>query len=128
MAGEAPSNEVELRSAPLSAEPMLLACVWWQKPGDPLPSFTTLMDLPPPEVSRAGHNRCVIPIEPLHLERWLCPNGNVKQAEATLDARVRPFFEHERLAARSEERRVGTEFVRTCSYRWSPFPSKKKNI
>src|SRR3546814_19929930 len=28
MAGEAPSNEVELRFAPLSAEPMLLACVW----------------------------------------------------------------------------------------------------
>src|SRR3546814_11601380 len=42
MAGEAPLNEVELRFAPLSAEPMLLACVWWQKPGDPLPSFKKL--------------------------------------------------------------------------------------
>src|SRR3546814_17734982 len=27
---------------------------------------------------------------------------------------------------RSEERRVGTECVSTCSYRWSPAPSKKK--
>src|SRR3546814_5022371 len=25
-------------------------------------------------------------------------------------------------AARSEERRVGNECVRTCSYRWSPYP------
>src|SRR3546814_14321414 len=28
---------------------------------------------------------------------------------------------------RSEERRVGKECVSTCSYRWSPHPSKKKN-
>src|SRR3546814_17547589 len=27
-------------------------------------------------------------------------------------------------AARSEERRVGTERVRTCRYRWSPYNSK----
>src|SRR3546814_17857804 len=30
-------------------------------------------------------------------------------------------------ADRSEERRVGTECVRTCRSRWSPSPSKKKN-
>src|SRR3546814_14346411 len=29
--------------------------------------------------------------------------------------------------ARSEERRVGTECVSTCSSRWAPEPSKKKN-
>src|SRR3546814_11912583 len=27
---------------------------------------------------------------------------------------------------RSEERRVGKEWVSTCSYRWAPFHSKKK--
>src|SRR3546814_16516140 len=27
---------------------------------------------------------------------------------------------------RSEERRVGQEWVRTCRYRWSPYHSKKK--
>src|SRR3546814_14744022 len=27
---------------------------------------------------------------------------------------------------RSEERRVGKEWVSTCSFRWSPCPSKKK--
>src|SRR3546814_12106236 len=29
-------------------------------------------------------------------------------------------------AVRSEERRVGKECVRTCRYRWSPYPYKKK--
>src|SRR3546814_19083044 len=29
--------------------------------------------------------------------------------------------------ARSEERRVGKAWVSTCRYRWSPYPSKKKN-
>src|SRR3546814_20063602 len=32
-----------------------------------------------------------------------------------------------RKPARSEERRVGKECVSTCSYRWSPYHSKKKN-
>src|SRR3546814_13625210 len=36
----------------------------------------------------------------------------------------RGFFQ---LLPRSEERRVGNECVRTCSYRWSPYPAKKKN-
>src|SRR3546814_15234563 len=31
------------------------------------------------------------------------------------------------LVDRSEERRVGKECVSTCSYRWSPYHSKKKN-
>src|SRR3546814_12290616 len=31
-----------------------------------------------------------------------------------------------RAAARSEERRVGKECVRTCRSRWSPYPYKKK--
>src|SRR3546814_18212964 len=30
------------------------------------------------------------------------------------------------LLSRSEERRVGNEGVRTCSSRWSPYPSNKK--
>src|SRR3546814_11512238 len=29
-------------------------------------------------------------------------------------------------SVRSEERRVGTEGVRTCSYRWAPYHQKKK--
>src|SRR3546814_15384889 len=29
---------------------------------------------------------------------------------------------------RSEERRVGKECVSTCRYRWSPYPSTKKNL
>src|SRR3546814_15659807 len=33
-----------------------------------------------------------------------------------------------RRAHRSEERRVGTEWVSTCRYRWAPSLKKKKNI
>src|SRR3546814_17273335 len=30
-------------------------------------------------------------------------------------------------AQSSDERRVGNECVKTCRYRWSPYPSKNKN-
>src|SRR3546814_14429028 len=35
---------------------------------------------------------------------------------------------HARRAGRSEERRVGKEFVSTCRYRWSPYLSKKTKV
>src|SRR3546814_16119622 len=45
-------------------------------------------------------------------------------------ARDRPFDPRARLSRprrRSEERRVGKEWVRTCRYRWSPYNKKKQN-
>src|SRR3546814_11430435 len=42
-----------------------------------------------------------------------------------LAAVERPKPERQRRRHRSEERRVGKEWVRTCRSRWSPEPSKK---
>ena len=43
--------------------------------------------VPPEEVAAAGHDRCVIPIKPEHLDAWL--NLDPKN-----DDRARPYFEH----------------------------------
>src|SRR3546814_11655202 len=41
-------------------------------------------------------------------------------------AKTQPAHADPRAINRSEERRVGTECVSTCRYRWSPYHSKKK--
>src|SRR3546814_13936378 len=48
------------------------------------------------------------------------------QYERIRDARVRDTFV-KRLETRSEERRVGTEVVSTCSSRWSQYHYNKNN-
>jgi len=81
---------------------MLIACLWsrWSAPGEPdLLSFAAITDDPPPEVSAAGHDRCVIPIKPEHIDAWLNPDPKKLAAQyAILDDRERPYYEH-RLAA-----------------------------
>lgn len=57
------------------------------------PSPTT-----PAEVAAAGHDRCIVPITAENLEAWLRPDGNRDRAQAILDERARPFYEH-RMAA-----------------------------
>lgn len=99
--GEAVENLI-LEFRPQSSQPMLAACLWsrWSAPGEPdLLSFAAITDDPPPEVAAAGHDRCVIPIKPEHIDAWLNPDpANLKARYAILDDRERPFYEH-RLAA-----------------------------
>lgn len=100
--GEAEQNVV-LEFRPRPAHPMLVACLWseWRDPkGDtpPLLSFAAITDEPPPEIAAAGHDRCIVPIKPEHVEAWLNPDGNLKTLYAILDDRDRPYYEH-RLAA-----------------------------
>jgi putative SOS response-associated peptidase YedK len=99
--GEAVENLI-LEFRPQSSKPMLAACLWsnWSGPGEPdLLSFAVITDDPPPEVAAAGHDRCVIPIKPEHIDVWLNPDpANLKALYAILDDRERPFYEH-RLAA-----------------------------
>ena len=99
--GEALENLI-LEFRPQSSEPMLVACLWsrWSAPGEPdLLSFAAITDEPPSEVAAAGHDRCVIPIKPGHIDAWLNPDpANLKALYAILDDRERPFYEH-RLAA-----------------------------
>ncbi|MBB5498641.1 SOS response-associated peptidase family protein [Paraburkholderia sp. MM5384-R2] len=99
--GEKDENVV-LEFRPQPAGDMLIACLWshWQSPGQPdLFSFAAITDEPPPEIAAAGHDRCIIPIKPEHIDAWLCPEPNNLAAQyAILDDRHRPYYEH-RMAA-----------------------------
>lgn len=91
-----------LEFRPRPTQSMLVACLWsrWSGPGEPdLLSFAAITDEPPPEVSAAGHDRCIIPIKPEHIDAWLNPDPtNLAAQYAILDDRARPYYEH-RLAA-----------------------------
>lgn len=96
--GEGEKDEnVVLRFEPRSAEDMLVACLWsrWSGAGEAiLLSFAAITDEPPPEVALAGHDRCIIPIKPQHIDAWLAPAGSSLAARyAILDDRERPYYE-----------------------------------
>ena len=91
-----------LEFRPRPVQDMLVACLWsrWSAPGEAdLLSFAAITDHPPPEVVVAGHDRCIIPIRPEHIDAWLNPDPSDLAAQyAILDDRARPYYEH-RLAA-----------------------------
>ena len=95
-------ENVVLEFKPRPTQDMLIACLWsrWTAPGKPdLLSFAAITDEPPPEVAAAGHDRCIIPIQPEHVDLWLNPDpSNLAAQYATLDERARPIYEH-RMAA-----------------------------
>ena len=99
--GEAEENVV-LEFSPRPEHDMLVACLWshWQKDGESdLLSFAAITDEPPPEVAAAGHDRCIVPIKPEHVDAWLNPEpGKLEALYAILDDRDRPYYEH-RMAA-----------------------------
>jgi putative SOS response-associated peptidase YedK len=95
-------KNVVLEFRPHPEQDMLVACLWsrWSAPGEAdLLSFAAITDEPPPEIAAAGHDRCIIPIRPEHVDAWLRPDRkNLAAQYAILDDRERPFYEH-RLAA-----------------------------
>ena len=95
-------STVVLEFRPDPPQDMLVACLWsrWIGPdGEELLSFAAITDDPPPEVAAAGHDRCVIPIKPEHLDAWLNPDpANLAAQYAILDDRERPYYGH-RMAA-----------------------------
>ena len=99
--GEQVKNLI-LEFRPRPPQDMLVACLWsrWSAPGEPdLLSFAAITDEPQPEVSAAGHDRCIIPIRPENIDAWLSPDPkNLAAQYAILDDRARPYYEH-RLAA-----------------------------
>jgi putative toxin-antitoxin system antitoxin component (TIGR02293 family) len=78
------------------AHAMLVACLWsrWTAPGEPeLLSFAAITDEPPAEAAGAGHDRCIVPIKPEHVDAEE-PGGlvcNLRRSRAA-------YYEH-RLAA-----------------------------
>jgi putative SOS response-associated peptidase YedK len=95
-------KNIVLEFNPRTGEDMLVACLWshWTAPGEPdLLSFAAITDEPPAEVAAAGHDRCIVPIKPEHVDAWLNPDPkNLAALYAILDDRERPYYEH-RLAA-----------------------------
>ena len=62
-------------------------------------SFAAITDEPPAEVDAAGHDRCIVPIRPGHIDAWLNPDpANLAPRQVILDEPARPFYEH-RMAA-----------------------------
>ncbi|MGH8540160.1 MAG: SOS response-associated peptidase family protein [Stenotrophobium sp.] len=98
---EKPQNLI-LNFNPQPPVQMLVACLYshWQEAGkDDLYSFAAITDEPPPEVSAAGHDRCIVPIKQENVNAWLEPEKTGKEAlYDILDDRERPYYEH-RLAA-----------------------------
>lgn len=96
------TKNVVLEFNPNDGREMLVACLWSRStaPGEPdLLSFASITDEPPPEVAAAGHDRCIVPIKPEHIDAWLNPDPKDLEAPYTiLDDRERPYYEH-RLAA-----------------------------
>lgn len=99
--GEEVENVV-LEFKPRPIQDMLVACLWsrWSSPGEPeLLSFAAITDEPPADVSAAGHDRCIVPIKPEHIDGWLSPDpADLAALHAILEDRARPAYEH-RLAA-----------------------------
>jgi putative SOS response-associated peptidase YedK len=63
-------------------------------------SFAAITDEPPPEISAAGHDRCIINLRPENVEAWLTPEGRSDaELQALLSDRQQPYFEHEVMAA-----------------------------
>ena len=97
--GEKEQNVV-LQFKPRPKQDMLVACLWshWKgKAGEPdLLSFAAITDEPPPEIAAAGHDRCIIPIKPEHVDAWLTPDPrNLAAQYDILDDRERPYYAYQ---------------------------------
>ena len=97
--GEEPTDAV-IQFRPDYGRPMMVACLFahWRarKEGDEdLLSVAFITDDPPPEVSAAGHDRCVIPLQHENLTAWLTPDRNdLETQHALLDDRERPYYQY----------------------------------
>ncbi len=93
------TEKVILEFRPQPQQDLLVACLWshWTGHGVPdLDSFAVITDDPPVEVAAAGHDRCLIPIKPEHIDAWLIPDPrNLAKFHAILDDRDRPYYEHQ---------------------------------
>ncbi|MCF7750006.1 SOS response-associated peptidase [Bacillus subtilis subsp. subtilis] len=98
--GEQASNAV-VEFSPQPPRDLLIACLWseWEGPEGRLLSFAAITDEPPREVAAAGHDRCIIPIRPEHLDAWLNPDPNDLPAlYRILDDREPIFLAHREAA------------------------------
>ena len=93
-------RSIELVFTPDTGQDMVIACLYshWVNPdpdGDDLWSFAFITTDPPPEVAAAGHDRCIMPIKPENIDRWLQPAPNdLAGFYEILEDRELPYYNH----------------------------------
>lgn len=99
--GEKETNTV-LHFQPNPPESMIVACLWshWAGKDEPdLDSFAAITDEPPPEIAEAGHDRCIISLQPNNIDEWLSPREVSKpRLEEILSDRRQAYYQHRRAA------------------------------
>jgi putative SOS response-associated peptidase YedK len=87
-----------LQFTPQPAQTMFIACLWsrWMDPNEPdLYGFAAITDEPPPDIAAAGHDRCIINLQPEHLDAWLTPEGrSSSELQNILSDRAVSVFQH----------------------------------
>jgi len=57
--------------------------------------FAAITDEPPPDVAAAGHDRCIVNLNPEHVDAWLRPEGRpAAELQALLSERAVTVFRH----------------------------------
>ncbi len=92
-------QSIEIVFSPEPPQALLLACLWryveaeGETPG--FYGFAAVTRDPPPEVQAAGHNRCIIPIRPEHVDAWLNPDPqNLAAQFAILEDPIEAFYQY----------------------------------
>jgi len=101
------SNEAEqnvvLQFTPNPPQTMLIACLWshWTDPKEPdVRGFAAITDEPPSDVAAAGHDRCIINLQPQHVEAWLTPEGrSTQELQNILSENAVSTYRHQALEA-----------------------------
>ncbi len=95
---ERDNRNVVLHFNPKPAQTMLVACLYseWTSPTEgEIRSFAAVTDDPPAEVAAAGHDRCIVNLQPQNVDRWLTPEGRSRaELQDILDQKQRPYYEH----------------------------------
>jgi putative SOS response-associated peptidase YedK len=101
-AGESEQNIV-LQFTPDPPQAMLIACLWshWSDPREPdLRGFAAITDDPPIDIAAAGHDRCIINLQPGHIEAWLTPQGrSTQELQNILSDHAVSTYHHQALEA-----------------------------
>lgn len=112
--GESP-RKIEIVFSPEPAQDMFLACIWrYVVPEDPTEApfygVAAITRDPPPEVSYAGHDRCVIPIRPENIDAWLNPDPkNLKVMMAILDDPIDAVYQAELVPKKGDQESQSSE-------------------
>lgn len=95
---EQDGRNVVLHFNPKPRERMLVACLyseWTSSTEGEIVSFAAVTDEPPAEVTAAGHDRCIVNLQPNNIDRWLTPEGRSDaELQSILDEKQRPYYEH----------------------------------